>query len=290
MKKLEQISVIGTGLLGASVTLAAGQSLPTITTVAYSHRPVTRRKARRLGVADIIVDNIAKCVETADIVILATPVSAFEQIFRDIAQMLPDGCIVTDVGSTKVLAHRWAKKFLGANVSYVGSHPIAGSEKRGLEFARDDLFFGARCILTKTVDSKPDSLRTLRHFWSSLGCGVSVMTPPEHDRIFARISHLPHVLATALINAGNPDQLKFAGKGFIDSSRIASGPANVWTDILVTNSTNISKSIEAVIRELRRLQRAVSKKNRGQIEKLLNKASSKRAALIKYKMRRNELL
>jgi len=116
------------------------------------------------------------------------------------------------------------------------------------------------------------------------------MTPPEHDRIFARVSHLPHVLAAALVNAGNPDQLKFAGKGFIDSSRIASGPANVWTDILITNSTNISKSIEAVIRELRRLQRAVSKKNRSQIEKLLNRASSKRAALIKYKMRRNELL
>jgi prephenate dehydrogenase len=204
--------------------------------------------------------------------------------------MLPDGCIVTDVGSTKVLAHRWAKKFLGANVSYVGSHPIAGSEKRGVEFARDDLFFGARCILTKTAGSNLNSLRTLRHFWSSLGCAVSVMTPPEHDRIFARISHLPHVLAAALINAGNPEQLKFAGKGFIDSSRIASGPANVWTDILITNSANISKSIEAVIRELRKLQRAVSKKNRSQIEKILNRASSKRAALIKYKMRRNELL
>jgi prephenate dehydrogenase len=290
MKKLEQISVIGTGLLGASVTLAAGQSLPEITTVAYSHRPVTRRKARRLGIADIIVDDITKCVETADIVILATPVSAFEQIFRDIANLLPDGCIVTDVGSTKALAHRWAKNFLAANVSYIGSHPIAGSEKRGVEFARDDLFFGARCILTKTANSNQNSLRTLRHLWSSLGCAVSVMTPPEHDRIFARISHLPHVLAAALINAGNPEQLKFAGKGFIDSSRIASGPANVWTDILITNSANISKSIEAVIRELRKLQRAVSKKNRNQIEKLIDRASSKRAALIKYKMRKNELL
>ena len=162
MKKLEQISIIGTGLLGASVTLAAGQLLPAITTVAYSHRPATRRKAHRLGIADIIVDNIAKCVETADIVVLATPVSAFEQIFRDIAQILPDGCIVTDVGSTKVLAHRWAKKFLATNVSYIGSHPIAGSEKRGVEFARDDLFFGARCILTKTAGSNPNSLRTLR--------------------------------------------------------------------------------------------------------------------------------
>jgi len=290
LKQLRQISVIGMGLLGASVTLTTLRSLFGVKTVGYSHRPSTRRKARQLGVAEQIADDIAECVAEADIVILATPICTFEGIFRDIRDALKAGCIVTDVGSTKVMPHRWAEKLLPKNVHYVGSHPIAGSEKRGVEFARDDLFYGTRCILTKKKNTNANAARTLRRFWSELGCWVNVMNPAQHDRIFGRVSHLPHITAAALINASDPQQLKLAGRGFIDTSRVGSGPENVWADILVTNPYNTAKGIDRVITELRKLQKAIKKKDQKQIEKLLGRARAKRAALIRYKMRKKELL
>ncbi len=290
MKKLRQISVVGMGLLGASITLTTLRSLFGVKTVGYSHRPSTRRKARQLGVAEEIVDDMGRCVAGADVVILATPICSFEDIFRRIADMLAKGCIVTDVGSTKVLPHRWAQKLLPKGVHYVGSHPIAGSEKRGVEFARDDLFSGTRCILTKKKNTSTTALATLRKFWSQLGCSVDVMSPAEHDRVFGWVSHLPHVTAAALINASDIKQLKFAGKGFIDTSRVASGPQNVWSDILTTNADNTVRGIEGVIKELRKLQKAIRGKDQKRIEELLAAARSKRAALIRYKMRRKELL
>ncbi|HRT51880.1 MAG TPA: prephenate dehydrogenase [Anaerohalosphaeraceae bacterium] len=290
MKKLRQISVIGLGLLGSSVTLTISRSLAGVKTVGYSHRGVTREKARQLGVVDEVCDDIETCVREADMVILATPVCTFEGIFREIAPALPDGAIVTDVGSVKVLPHRWAERTLSRKIYYVGSHPIAGSEKRGVEFGRDDLFANSRCIVTKSRRTNAAALGRVRRFWQDLGCSVNVMTPAEHDRIFGRVSHVPHVTAVALVNAGDSEELKYAGKGFIDTSRVASGPANVWTDILMTNAENISRGIDAVIRELNRIQRAVLNKDAKAVERILSEAGAKRAALIKYKVKNKELL
>jgi len=289
MKSLQQISVIGMGLLGASFTLTIKRSLSSVKTIGYSHRSVTRRKARDLGVADKVLDDISDCVSGSDLVILATPISAFEEIFIKINKSLKDGCIVTDVGSVKILPHRWARKHLSTTVRYVGSHPIAGSEKRGAEFARDDLFSNARCILTKTKNTDASALKTLKGLWREIGCEVSVLTPAEHDRIFARVSHVPHVTAVALVNANDPQVLKYAGKGFVDTSRLASGPQNIWTDILLTNSENTARGIEKVITELSRLQKAIENKNQKQIERLLTNARQKRLALIKYKLNKKQL-
>jgi cyclohexadieny/prephenate dehydrogenase len=130
--------VIGLGLLGSSVTLAISRNSFGVKTAGYSHRPSTRARARRLGVADVVFDDIRKSVADADVVILATPICTFGNTFKAIASALKKGCIVTDVGSTKVLPHKWAKHFLPKYVNYVGSHPIAGSEQRGVEFGRDD--------------------------------------------------------------------------------------------------------------------------------------------------------
>ena len=289
MKDLKQITVIGLGLLGGSTTLAVLRSLPKVKAVGYTHRSVTRRKAKQLAVATEIVDDIRASVSNADLVILATPICAFEKIFIAIGDALPRGCLVTDVGSTKVLPHRWAAKQLPETIHYVGSHPIAGSEQRGIEFARDDLFDGATCILTMTKKTDVSSVQTLKRFWSVLGCSVKLMTPAEHDRIFANVSHLPHIVAAALINANSSESLKFAGKGFIDTSRIASGPANIWADVLATNAKNSTRGIDKIIAELLKLKKAIKGGNKKQIEKLLEAARSKRAALINYKIKKKEL-
>ena len=134
MKDLKQISVIGLGLLGGSITLTVLRSLPSVKVVGHTHRPATRKKAKRLAVAAEIVDDMKTAVSNADLVIIATPIYTFEEIFKTISDSLPAGCIVTDVGSTKVLPHRWATKRLRKDVHYVGSHPIAGSEQKCFQF------------------------------------------------------------------------------------------------------------------------------------------------------------
>lgn len=290
MKDLRQTTVIGLGLLGGSISLAVLRSFARVKVIGYTHRPSTRAKARGLAVATEIVDCLKSSVSEADLVILATPIVTFEKIFSEIADALPNGCIVTDVGSTKVLPHRWAAKKLPKSVHYVGSHPIAGSEQRGIEFARDDLFDGAMCILTTTKKTNRQAVQTLKKFWSKLGCSVKSMTPAEHDRIFANVSHLPHIMAAALINANNNEELKFAGKGFMDTSRIASGPANIWADVLLTNANNTTKGIDKIIAELVKLKKAIKKENKREIEKLLAKARAKRATLIKYKYKKKEII
>jgi prephenate dehydrogenase len=289
LKKLQQVSVIGLGLLGSSITLGIIRSGIGIKTAGYSHRAITRRRARRLGAADIIFDDLCESVAQADIVVLAAPICTFEGIFKTIAPALKKGCIVTDVGSTKVLPHKWAKKNLPKYVYYAGSHPIAGSEQRGVEFGRDDLFNDAACIITKDASTNPSAVRTLKKLWSLLGCRVSTMTPQQHDKILANVSHLPHVLAAALLNASDLRQLKFSGKGFVDTSRIASGPANIWADIFYTNSVNICKGIDRAIKELLKLKKAAQLKDKNKIEKLLRLARDKRAKLIEYKVSKKEI-
>jgi prephenate dehydrogenase len=290
LKDLKQISVIGLGLLGGSITLTVLRSLPSVKVVGHTHRPITRKKAKRLAVAAEIVDDMKAAVSNADLVIIATPIHTFEEIFKTISHSLPAGCIVTDVGSTKVLPHRWAAKRLRKNVHYVGSHPIAGSEQRGIEFARDDLFDQAMCVLTATPKTNRWALKTLKNFWSALGCSVKVMTPTQHDKVLANVSHVPHMVAASLINANSNETLQFAGQGFIDTSRIASGPANIWADILLTNPQNSARGIDKVIKELAKLKKTIKSGNRKQTENLLKKAREKRATLIKYKIKKKEMI
>lgn len=289
LKELKKVSVVGIGLLGASVTLAVSRGKMSIKTSGYGHRPKTRERARELSIASEIPDTLQECVKNAGMVILATPISIFERMFHELSDMLPEGCIVTDVGSTKTEPHRWAKKILRGKARYVGSHPIAGSEKRGVDYARDDLFFGAKCILTRNASTDADAFDTVWQFWESLGSRCIEMTPVEHDRIFAAVSHVPHVTAAALVNATDPKKIIYAGKGFIDTSRVASGPANIWMDILLSNSSNIAGGLNRVIRELEKIRDAVVQKDTDKIERELEKARKKRAELIEYKVSHKEL-
>lgn len=289
MKNLEKISVVGMGLLGASVTLSIKRERAAARVVGYSHRCETRQKAQQYGVADAIAETLDQAIENADMVILATPIRTFEDYFKRMAPALKPGAIVTDVGSTKQLPHHWAAQYLPEQVRYVGSHPIAGSEKRGLEYARDDLLSGAACIVTKTSGTDPEAAKSVEQFWTQLGCKVRIMSPARHDRIFGRVSHLPHLTATALVNANTPGDMQYAGRGFIDTTRVASGPANVWADILMTNPQTCADGIDALIDQLRRIQQAIRDGDEAKLKKLLEKAAQKRANMIQHKIDQKEL-
>jgi prephenate dehydrogenase len=289
MRVIKQVSVVGLGLLGASVSLSMQRSMGVVKIVGYSHRESTRQKARLQGIAAVVADTLEAAVEDADLVILATPIRTFERYFKEMSGILRPGAIVTDVGSTKGVVHRWAAKLLPKQAHFVGSHPIAGSEKQGLDYGRDDLLLGARCILTRTKGTDVKALAVVRSFWEKLGCTVEVMTPAAHDRTLGMVSHLPHITAASLVNANRLEDLYSAGKGFMDTSRVASGPANIWMDILLTNPEACVAGIDKLIAELERFRSAIDKGDEKELETLLEQARQKREQLIAYKLERKEL-
>jgi len=279
-KGLQRITVVGLGLLGGSVALAAADRLPGTEVTGFAHRAQTRRRARQLGIAHEVSGDLAASVRRSQLVVLATPVCAFEGLLRGIARALPDGCVVTDVGSTKVQVHRWAAANLPRSVVYVGSHPMAGSEQRGIDWARADLLDGAICFVTTSGTTDPTAVRLVSDFWAHLGCTVRRMTASQHDRIVAAISHVPQAAATALVNATSIRDLPYAGKGFMDTTRIASSPADVWADILLTNRGHVTRGIDRVVRELGRLREAIGRQDRPRIERLLTRARDVRQGMV----------
>jgi len=287
---LRRITVVGLGLLGGSVALAAAKALPGTEVVGFAHRPQTRRRARQLGIAGKVSGDLAGVVRGSQLVILATPVCTFEGILRDMADALPDGCVVTDVGSTKAQVHRWANRYLPGRVQFVGSHPMAGSEQRGVGSARADLFDGAVCLVTTAGVADPRAVHLVSDFWTHLGCRVRRMTARQHDRVAASISHVPQAVAVALVNATAAGDLPLAGRGFRDTTRIASSPADIWTDIFLTNSPHVTRGIDRVISHLGRIRRSIDLQDRRRIERLLIGARDKRGRMMEaWKQRKGRL-
>lgn len=288
-KELRSISILGLGLLGGSLGLSIDRALPNVKRYGYSHRETTRRRALEVGAIDTCCDTVSQAVANAQLVVLASPIYTFESLLKEMADHLPHGCIVTDVGSTKVLPVRWARKYLPSHVEFIGSHPMAGSEQRGVDFAMADLFEGSQCIVTPTPKNQNATIQMIKEFWETMGMRLCQMSPAKHDKLVGRISHLPHVLAMALVNISDPDELLLCGKGFLDTTRIASGPPNVWRDILMGNADNTEKAIGKLIKELQAAQKILQDGNETKIIKMLSRAQSKRNELIERKMQRKEL-
>ena len=286
---LETICIAGLGLLGGSVGLAVNRVFPNVHRVGYSHRRMTRELALEAGVVDEIREIPADAAAGAQLVVLAGPIGVFEQLMQDMAGGLGAGCVVTDVGSTKVLVTRWARRHLPPTVHFVGSHPMAGSEQRGVEFARADLFDDAACIVTATAGTHRSSANLVESLWRELGMRVSRMSPTVHDRVLGRISHLPHILAGALVNISDPEEMLLCGKGFLDSTRIASGPAGVWHDILMTNAANSDAALGRLIEELQSVRQALRSQDGEKVTRFLDRARTKRNDLVERKLQRKEL-
>lgn len=289
IKELESVSIIGLGLLGGSLGLAVARSFPRVRRVGYSHRELTRQKALDTGVVDRICPTVPEAVAGAQLVILAGPIGTFADLMRKMHGQLPQGCVITDVGSTKVVPVRLGEKIFDKNVSFVGSHPMAGSEQRGVEFARADLFDDAHCIITPTSRSQKNTITFLTQFWQTLGMRICTMSPAEHDRVLARISHLPHILAMALVNCSDAQQMLLCGKGFLDTTRIASGAPGVWRDILAANAAHTAAAIAKLIKELSRVQKNLEQGKDHAILKMLTNAQVRRDELVKQKLIRKEL-
>jgi len=275
---------VGPGLLGGSVALG----LKTIgfrgTILGIGHRQASLDRALEIGAIDEASLDPASAA-SAKLILLATPIGQFEYLLRRMSPGLRSGTIVTDVGSTKQQVCRVAERILPRGVHFVGSHPMAGSEKRGIDFARADLCRNATCIVTPTPRTNRAALRVVRDLWLSLGMQIIDLAPAVHDRILSKISHLPHFVAAALVNACREEELKLSGMGFLDTTRVASGDIQLWHDIALSNRRDIVAAVKALRLRLGEFERAVEVGDSRRIKKFLSDAKAKRDWLVKFKIR-----
>jgi len=270
------LSIIGTGLLGASVALAAKKHVKGVVVTCYDKTPEVRKKAVALGIADKASDCAAECVRDADIVIIASPIFTFKELYFQIRDAIKPDCIVTDTGSTKTMPVMWARSIFKDKDAFIGSHPIAGSEKSGLENASADMLKGAKCIVTLHPEMDNKRLEKINEFWQKLGCITVNMTTEQHDKLYGLLSHLPHAAAAALVNSTSGVDLSFAGSGFKDATRIAAGPVDIWEDIFLSNAGNVTAGIDCLIESLNELKKAINDRSRASISAFLTQAQQRR--------------
>jgi len=257
---IKHLVVIGTGLIGGSVALALKRAgcVERITGVGRSVENL--EEAVRLGVIDGFEHDIATAVADADMVLVAVPVAACDQVFSALAKSLPDTAIVTDAGSTKQSVMVSAEKHLKYVSQFVPAHPIAGTEHSGAAAAFAELFEDKKCILTPSKQTDAKALQQVQLMWEAVGSRVTMMSAAEHDDVLAAVSHLPHLAAFAIVNAvGKSDHaFRFAAGGFRDFTRIASSSPEMWRDIALCNQRAIVDKIDALQEELSALRDALN--------------------------------
>ena len=265
---IKQLTIIGVGLIGGSLARALKQA-GAVGEIVGAGRDLTHlQRALELGVIDRIEMDMAAAVSTADMVVVAAPVGAMEGIFRTIAPALPATAVLTDAGSTKgsvVEAARMAFQLPNGELpsNFVPGHPIAGTEKSGVEASLANLYVGRRVILTPTENSAPEAVARVRDMWQQAGAKVVETSVRHHDDILAATSHLPHLLAFSLVDTltklGETQEIfEFAAGGFRDFTRIASSDPQMWHDICVHNEPALLKVLERFESDLGRLRQAIA--------------------------------
>ncbi len=278
-----RLVVVGVGLLGGSVALAARASGVAREIVGVGRDRQRLEGPLRAGLVDRIATDVAAGVDGADCVVLAATVGANERLLESIWARVPAGALLTDVGSTKRRIVTAAERLAaGRPLAFLGSHPMAGSEKSGWQVARADLFRGATVIVTPTDATEPRAIKGVSALWEALGARVSALDPETHDRTVAAISHLPHVAAWALVDAVGrfePGALAFAARGFKDTTRIAASDPPMWRDVLLDNADAIRASLGAFRAALDELERLLAAGDAAGIEALLARLKSTREGL-----------
>jgi len=280
--QFRKITIIGVGLLGGSIGLAARRRRLAREIAGFVRRPASLKDCEKTGVVDYATTDLLAAVSNADLVILCTPLSQMRPRVLEMLPALKRGAIVTDVGSVKTSVVRELESLVAkAGAHFVGSHPMAGAEKTGVLAARADLFENAVCVVTPAKKSNVAAVRKVEAFWKSLGARTLRLGPEQHDALVSRSSHLPHIVAAALVsyilNPNHPKpQSALCANGFRDTTRIASGSPEMWRDIALANRKNLSQSVDAFITELHTFQLALKKADTKAISKFLETAKARR--------------
>jgi cyclohexadieny/prephenate dehydrogenase len=257
----DRICILGPGLLGASIAIAAKQRKLAASVSTWSRRAETRAKCRTQNWCDVVADSPTEAVAGAGLVVICTPVSTIAPILETIAPAIAPDTLITDVGSTKAVICEAAAKIALTHGYFIGSHPMAGSDQTGMENARGDLFEEAVCFTTPNEDSPASAHQRLREFWQALGMRMHTTSAQEHDAIVARISHLPHLLASTLcthLAKSHPDWALFSGTGLRDTTRIAGGDPILWRDIFLQNAPAVLQALNDFETSLQQARKAIA--------------------------------
>jgi prephenate dehydrogenase len=275
--------IIGPGLIGGSLGMALRERGLAGRVVGVGRRQTSLDRALSVGAVDEVSLDAAEAVRRADLVVLATSVGLVVRQANELLPLMQSRAVLTDVGSVKgaicdAVADGFQRKSKGA--CFVGGHPLAGSEQRGVDAATGDLFDNAICILTpdERTDANGKGLRAVRCMWEAAGSRVLEMTTERHDRLLAEISHMPHVLASCLVEAVSEEALDVAGRGFLDTTRIASGDAGLWLDICLANKDALLGALDALVKRLDTFRDALNRGDAEAIRLLLAHAKERRDA------------
>ena len=273
----ERVTILGGGLLGGSLALALKQDVRL-----WARREETAAEAKQLGI-DKATTDLGEAVKDAQLVILCVPVGAMPKLLQDaIDAGLPEDCLITDVGSVKGMPHQALAPIVNeSSRHFIGSHPMAGSEQGGIQAAKADLFEGAACLLTNDANAPAELAQSLEAFWQAVGCRTSWMDSTSHDGLVANISHLPHVLAAAAARTclENPADGQFGGGGLRDTTRVAGGNVDMWTEILSENREALMGPLQRTIDDLIQFMRILDAQDQEAARQWLEAAKDRRDSL-----------
>lgn len=276
MKICKKIVIIGLGLIGGSLGIALKKKKAASEIIGVSRRPSTLNAARKRRAVDWCTKDVKKAVKDADIIILAAPVDTIVDFAPKLAKLASEKCIISDVGSTK---QKIVNAFERKGINFVGAHPLAGSEKKGVKFADGTLFENSLCILTPTAKTDKKSLWKIRKLWQIAGARAESLSPSKHDSVIALVSHLPHIVAFSLVDTLPQRLFKFAAEGFKDTTRIAASDAKIWQDIFLSNRRPLLKNIDDFQKRLNILKSLIRGKDRVKLHRLLKQIGAKRSKI-----------
>jgi prephenate dehydrogenase len=261
------VAILGPGLIGGSLALALAERGLADRLMIYARSPHALDAIRTAGMEAELTGNPSEAVREADVVILCVPIEAMAALVHEFRDALKPTALVTDVGSVKGSVDRDLAPLLDDRALWIGSHPMAGSERAGFSAARPDLFEDAVVILTPTHQTHPEAAWRAEEFWQALGGRVIRLSPEMHDDRVAQISHLPHLLAASLVAHASEDSLELAGGGFRDTTRIASGSPELWTEILSANAAAVAQHLGLLIQDLQVLHASLQRQSTQSDEK-----------------------
>jgi len=283
----KRVCIIGCGLIGSSIARGIKKNRIATKVVSSNRSNSTNKKVIRLKIVDEASSDTKKIVKESDLIIIASPLSSYKNIILKIKSSLKNGAILTDVGSVKKNAISLIEKNIPKNVSWISSHPIAGTEESGPESGFSHLFKNKWCILTPSKQSNNKDVKLLAKFWKKLGSRVDVMNAKQHDYILSITSHMPHLIAYNIVDTTlkikkkkNRNIVKYSAGGLRDFTRIAASNPIMWRDIFVQNKENTSKMIDKFIKNLIHLKKAIKNKNEKKLEKIFKKTKKIRKEII----------
>lgn len=275
----EQIAILGVGLIGGSIGQAVRCRALAKRVVGWGRSSQSLELAKELGAIDEGTSDLAAAVSQASLVIIATPVDRIIEQVKAIQKIAPPSTLITDAGSTKQVIVDALAKSDPQQACFIGSHPLAGGERSGVQAASPDLFVGKCVVVTPTPDSPQHRVAEVCEFWQALGAKTRLMPAAVHDQIVARTSHAPHCVASALAAATPAEHLPLAASGWRDSTRVAAGDAELWTEILKQNSEPVLQALDAVQLKLQDLIEAIREGDWNAVTNLLKEGKERRDAL-----------